>query len=83
MTDNRVIIEIHRRDGWLVAKMMLERPYELCRMVAPPRNASLRAELLDTFNTLASKIVESIMRDDQPDAEIVVRRINMPEAGHG
>ena len=83
MTDNRVIIEIHRRDGWLVAEMMLEQRHELCRMIAPPRNASLRAELLDTFNTLAGKIVESIMRDDQPDIEFTIRRFNMPEAGHG
>lgn len=80
----RLLVEISSRDGWLVAEVRLnDTVYELCRMIRPSQDASLRVELLDAFNDLAAKIIESIMRDDQPDAEYAVRRFNMPEAGHG
>ena len=80
----RLLVEIHSRDGWLVAELQLGGSvHELCRMIRPSRDASLRAELLEAFHALAAKIVESIIRDDQPDADYVVRRFNMPEAGHG
>lgn len=78
------MVEIHRRDGWLVAELQLKkRLYELCRMISPPKDATLRVEILELFNQLAGKIVESIIRDDQPDIEFELRRINMPRAGNG
>jgi hypothetical protein len=81
---NILRVEMSHRDGWLVAELLLgDKPVELCRMVSPSADASLRIELLERFETLAGKIVESIVRDDQPDADFTTRSIHMPRAGHG
>ena len=85
MTDKlRIIVEIQKRDGWMEAVMMIDgQRNELCRMVSPPLHAVLRAEMIDAFQKLAATIVESIIRENEAEAEITVRHFNLPEAGHG
>jgi len=79
----RIIVEIQKRDGWMEAVMMIDgERNELCRMVSPPPHAVLRVEILDAFQKLASTIVESIIRENEADAEITVKSFNLPKAGH-
>ena len=83
-TTQRLLVEIHRDDDWLIAEIRLaDSRHEICRMIAPSRDAALRTEIMKCFNALASKIIESIIRDDQPEADIVVREINIGRPGHG
>ena len=73
------LIEITPHDGWLVAYLVLEgQRTELCRMVKPPPQASLRHELIKCFEKLASTLIESVLRDDMPDATVTTKSASQP-----
>jgi hypothetical protein len=77
-------VNIHKKHAWLVACLDLgDREDELCRMVSPPYGAHFRVELVEAFEALASKILESIVRDEHPDAHFTTKVIRSAKQGHG
>lgn len=77
-------VNIRTKDGWLTAYFDIDgRENEICRMVSPPHEAYLRAAMMDAFQTLAAKILESIVRDDFPDAEFSSKVVYVAKEGHG
>ena len=80
----KLIVAVRIEDGWMTAYLDLGgEESELCRIVSPPRHAKLRVEILEAFQKLASTILESIVREDYPDAEFSTTVVNMPPAGRG
>ena len=79
----KLIVAVTVKDGWMTAYLQTDGDSELCRMVSPPRHAKLRVEILEAFQKLASTILESIVREEYPDADFSTTVVNMPPAGHG
>lgn len=84
MKPKKLIVSIRIKDGWMTAYLALGgTEHELCRAVSPPRHAVLRSEIIEAFQKLASTLLESIVREEYPEADFSTAIIHTPPAGRG
>ena len=58
--------------------------HELCRAVsAARRHAVMRTQIMEALQKLASTLLESIVREEHPDADFSTAIIHTPPAGRG
>ena len=84
MKPKKLIVSIRVENGYMTAYLTLGgAEHELCRAVSPPRHAVMRTQIMEAFQKLASTLLESIVREEHPDADFSTAIIHTPPAGRG